>query len=137
MQRRSYGFTLLEILIVLMILGVIAGLAVPAMQGNIERVRSAEALHRMKLTRDAVERYFAVNNTFVGASIFFNTIDFDPNDVTGGQTLYFTYSLRDLTNNTYTVRATRNQYAGCNTIGRIDLDHTGNVNGTGAYTGIG
>lgn len=125
MRRRNVGFTLLEILIVLIILGVLAGLAIPGLQGGVERARANEALQRMKMTKDALQRYRDINDTYSGASIpvfLDSNLDFNPNDTVGGQSLHFTYSLRNLGQNTFTIRATRDQYAGCSTIGRIDLD---------------
>ena len=42
-RRRSWGFTLFEVLLVLVVLGVLAGIAVPMYQGTVEEARSAEA----------------------------------------------------------------------------------------------
>lgn len=56
------GFTLLEIIIVIIIIGVLASLALPRLFRTIEYSRSAEALAAMATIRNAVERCYLMNN---------------------------------------------------------------------------
>lgn len=139
MKKGLSGFTLLEILIVLIILGIMASLTVPSFTGQVERSRAVEALKRLKLTREALANFHAENGTFLGATIPLaggGTLAYNPNSRPFGETLLFTYTFSALGNNFYTVRATRNAFAGCATIGRIEADQNGAVNGTGAYVGL-
>lgn len=63
------GFTLLEIIIVIIIIGVLASLALPRLFRTIEYSRSAEALAAMATIRNAVERCYLMNNGSVGGCI--------------------------------------------------------------------
>ena len=85
------GFTLMEILIVLIILGVLAGLAVPILTKVVDRAEIAEALESIRLTRHALARYYAENQTYGG--VVLENLDYDPNLPVGGQVLLFDYSL--------------------------------------------
>ena len=113
-RNNEKGFTLLEILIVLIILGVIAGLAIPAFQGQVERGRAQEAYQNITHVRDSLGRYFANNNTFVGATLSAacaggGTLDYTPNCAAGNivPTNWFNYAVGGLGAATYTVTATR------------------------------
>lgn len=137
MKKRRSGFTLLEILIVLVILGIIAGLAVPNLQAPIERGRAVEAYRNLDRVRQAMHRYHTKFDTYVGATVpiagFQSSLDFNPNETTTG-TNYFAYRLIDVGANTYRIRATRQSFVGCGqSIGTLTIDETGTIVGTGAY----
>ncbi len=90
--RRNGGLTLIEILIVLIILGVLASLAVPVYQAQIVNTHKQSALRFLGTTRGALARYYSERGTYVGASIgavplFPCNIDFCPNTekTAGGQ----------------------------------------------------
>ena len=55
------GFTLIEMLVVVLIIGVLAAIAVPQYEASIEKSRVAEALVMMKSISDAEQRYFQAN----------------------------------------------------------------------------
>ncbi len=55
------GFTLIEMLVVVLIIGVLAAIAVPQYEASIEKSRVAEALVMMKSIADAEQRYFQAN----------------------------------------------------------------------------
>ncbi len=61
------AFTLLEIIIVIIIIGVLASLALPRLFAMVEYSKAAEALSFMATIRSAVERcYLQQNGTYVG-----------------------------------------------------------------------
>ncbi len=136
-SKKSKGFTLLEILIVLVIIAVLAGLAIPAYQATVEKSRGQEALQFLTSTKESLLRYHAQFNTYVGACfastggcVAPNVLDFDPNAAGGtGQTLIFTYTLPTLTANNFVITATR---AGGGPVGTISLNAAGTVTKTGA-----
>lgn len=56
------GFTLMELIFAVVIVGVLAGLAIPRFSHTIEKSRSAEAIHILETLRNAQEVYKLENN---------------------------------------------------------------------------
>ena len=61
-MRIKTAFTLLELIIVIIIVGVLASLSFPRFFSMIERARSVEALTNIKIFRQAVERCYLIHN---------------------------------------------------------------------------
>ena len=61
MKRQGRGFTLMEVMVTLVILGVVAGLAVPAYFNTVEQGRSNEAKVNLSIIRVG-EKVYADNN---------------------------------------------------------------------------
>ena len=127
-RTRSKGFTLLELVIVIVILAILAGLAVPRYIRTVNRSRANEALTILSELRGSAQRYYARNNASY-ASMAIASLDFDPTDV--GGTANFTYTLGNVGAATFTFTATAT-----NGTGTITLDQAGAVVGTGTYVGI-
>jgi type IV pilus assembly protein PilE len=64
---RNKGFTLLELIIVIVIVGVLASLALPRLFAMVERSRSTEAMADLGLIRQGMEFCLAKNNGNYGA----------------------------------------------------------------------
>ncbi len=64
-QTRSNGFTLLEMLIVVAIMGVLTSIALPAYQNSVRRSARAEAKTELLQVASDQERYFSNFNTYV------------------------------------------------------------------------
>ena len=62
------GFTLLELIIVIVIIGVLATAALGKYIQAVEKARAAEGKHILGIFREAQLRYFAENNPNYGAS---------------------------------------------------------------------
>jgi prepilin-type N-terminal cleavage/methylation domain-containing protein len=58
-SRHQVGYTLLELAVVIVIIGVIAGLGVPRLIESVERSRAADAFDYLSSIRAAQERYQA------------------------------------------------------------------------------
>lgn len=65
MKRK--GFTLLELLIVVIIIGILAGLAVPQFFRVAEKARSAEGVSVIGALRQAQLRYYSLHAVFTNA----------------------------------------------------------------------
>ena len=117
-MRNNKGFTLMEVLIVLIILGVLAGIAVPIYFAQVEKARSAEALASLGAASQSMKRFFAERGTYVGAVFVggdgvatFN-LDYNPGLAVGGQVLRFGYAITAQAAATFTITATRVAAAG-------------------------
>jgi len=102
------GFTLLELLIVVIILGILASIALPQYTSTIEKARSGEAIINVGSIRTALDRYWYQNGV-LPANNNFLSLDIDnPNLVTNK---LYTYEFTDDGTTgavrKYTVTATR------------------------------
>lgn len=59
--RRQMGFTLIELMIVVLIIGVLAAIAYPAYQGHVAKSRRAAAQACMQEGAQFMERYYTTN----------------------------------------------------------------------------
>ncbi len=57
-RERSRGFTLLELMIVVIILGILASVAIPQFSKSVRRSRTVEARNAIGMVRGAELRYF-------------------------------------------------------------------------------
>lgn len=76
-MRQSQGFTLLELLIVIAIIGILAAVSVPAYNNYIIRSKITEATSALSDGRVKIEQFFQDNRTYAGApapsnSTYFN-----------------------------------------------------------------
>ena len=82
MSGSRKGFTLVELAVVIVIIGVLAAFGVPRFMKSVERSKAAEAFSYLSAVRDAQERYQAGNGTYAT-----NLTDLD---ITFSSPTYFT-----------------------------------------------
>lgn len=124
------GFTLIEIVIVVMILAILAGIAMPRYNKTTENARVAEAKNMLGAIREAQMRYAQENDAYAAS---LSTLDIN---VTAGR--YFNFGLPGgcFTDTTDDIigNATRNSYQCCGgyTAGyRINIYEGGNFTSSG------
>jgi prepilin-type N-terminal cleavage/methylation domain-containing protein len=66
-NHRQSGFTLMEVLVVMIIMGVLAGVALPSYGVHIERVRATEGVQLLTALLAAQERFRLENNAYTTA----------------------------------------------------------------------
>jgi prepilin-type N-terminal cleavage/methylation domain-containing protein len=67
--QRAAGFTLIEVLVCVMIIGILASLAVPQYYKSIEKDKASEAVNLMMAMKSAQDRYWAKYGVFCNAAI--------------------------------------------------------------------
>lgn len=66
--ERQRGFTFVELMIVVVIVGLIAAFAYPSYNDYVERTRRSDAQGALMEFAAAMERYYASNNSYLGAA---------------------------------------------------------------------
>ena len=68
LRKNQGGFTLVELMIVVIIVGILAAVAIPMYQGATERAKASEAVAALGTIRGAMRVYYAEHGTYVNAS---------------------------------------------------------------------
>lgn len=99
------GFTLLELMIVVIIIGVLAAIAIPTYTGTVEKARAAEAIANMAGIKSALLIYEQEANTFENAALPTLTTPGNLTVETKGN--LWEYAITAQAANTFTIRASR------------------------------
>lgn len=67
-MKKQMGFTLIELMIVVAIIAVIAGIALPSYQEHVKTSRRADAQGALLGLAQAMEQHFTENGTYAGAA---------------------------------------------------------------------
>lgn len=90
----QYGFSLIEVMIVVAIMGILASIAIPGYQDYIKSGNAAEAPANLANCRVQAEQFYQDNFTYVGFACV-------PSDAK-----FFDYSIENQSAITYTLKAT-------------------------------
>ena len=94
--HQQTGFTLIELMIVVAVIGILAAIAIPNYSEYIKRGKAAEATSNLATLRVKMEQYFQDNRTYIGGAC---------SPTSGAQ--YFTYTCSAApTATAYTLKAT-------------------------------
>ncbi|MBX9753605.1 MAG: prepilin-type N-terminal cleavage/methylation domain-containing protein [Pseudomonadaceae bacterium] len=119
MRRTSSGFTLIEIMIAIAIIGILSAMALPAYQEYVRRAACEDAKGTVTGAASFMERFRAQNNTYANAGAAVGMPNRSP--VSGAQQ----YNIAVVsTADTYTITA--NPIPGTSAGTAISLDNTGN-----------
>lgn len=136
MLKKSTGFTLVEVMIVVAIIAILAGIAYPAYTSHVDRSRRAEAMSALVEMSGDLERYFTVTGAYTTSVIgAFPNVGLGRADAfseTGGYTL--TIASPDLS--TYTITATPRNWVD-NLCNAFTLTNTGIREVSGDFDGDG
>ena len=139
--NKQSGFTIIEILIVIAIMGALVGLAAPLYTAQVERSRKVEALDHLGNIRAAQIRYFSDKTAF---TTDWAKLDYTPKNTAApadiaaatdaaGQKHHFFYTLA-ANATTFTATATRNATVdGGSTANTVTLTNNGAVGGSGIW----
>jgi len=143
--NKRIGFTLIEIIVVIIIVGVLAGLALPRFINSVEFSRSTEALNSMSVIRKSVNRCKVFSNDInecdisLNGLLEFSEIDIDDPGTANNAGALFDYTITINDVDAFTIVATRNTTDGGTAGDTVTLDDAGGVvtkSGTGAFSSI-
>jgi len=130
-MHNEKGFTLVELMIVIVIVGILAAVAVPIYQSNIKKAKMSECDAALGTVRTALRVYFAGNSVYPTAAAgtavtAVSGLDISAEDLNGK---YFVASDYTLTSDdsTYTIKCTKDAIFGAGN--DRTLDHNGNFAG--------
>ena len=107
-KKNSAGFTIVELLIVVVIIGILAAVAIPAYFNYILRSRQADAYHNLLDIKAAQEMYLSMYNEYAGpysplpaaGNTFTKLLSFEYDD-----SKYYSYHIASASASTFTGRA--------------------------------
>ena len=148
LEAKTLGFTLIEIVVVLVILGIITAIALPGLFAQVERHRAQEAINTINLIRTSVEYCGVQNNyNYTTCSTWTNLDISNPSYVPNTNTSpNFTYALNTVNDCSgtppvtpiacYSILATRVRISANKVTVQKDSDGKVTCIGTGAYAGF-
>ncbi|MGD7033769.1 type IV pilin protein [Methylotuvimicrobium buryatense] len=137
-MKAERGFTLIELMIAVAVVGILAGIAYPSYQDSIRKSRRADAKGALMGLANAMERHFTETNSYVGAA----GTDATPANtgapriysIPGQTATFYTITISAAAAATFTVQAVPTGAQNDPRCGTLTLAHTGarGITGTGS-----
>jgi type IV pilus assembly protein PilE len=103
MLKSKRGFTLIELMIVVAVIGILAAIAYPSYTDSVKKSRRSDAKAALISFVGAMERFYTENNTYVGAAA--GTV-FPSEAPIDGNTKYYDLSISVQSETAFTLKAT-------------------------------
>lgn len=136
LKKRLAGFTLIELMMTVAVIGILAAIALPAYQEHVRRTNRAEAKSILLEMAQLLERNFTESNRYdlkSDATSFTLPVTQSPKTGTAKYTIQFAAGTP--TQNTYTLQAIPTGAMASDTCATLTLTHTG-IKGTTADPSI-
>ena len=113
MYKKNKGFTLIELIVAVAIVGILAAIAIPSYQDSVRKSRRSDAKGALMGLANAMERYFTATSSYLGAAGTTATpantgaprIYAPKSPVDGGGPKYYNLTINAATASTYTLYA--------------------------------
>lgn len=135
MKHKWHGFTLIEMLIVVLLIGLIAAIAYPNYEDYLRKARRAEARAALLNFAQGMERWYTANLTYVGAVDASNKPlpQVSPSQLPNGGTPYYNLTADSLSATTYRVIATPTGIMAGDECNPLTVDQAGNRSPAGCW----
>ena len=106
MKQRHAGFTLVEVMVALAIVGVLVAIMYPNFEEYLAKTRRADAQGALVQLSNAMERFYSANNTYAGATLGNAVADIFPAQAPVDRNQkYYNLSIQAADGDSYTLRA--------------------------------
>jgi len=137
-MQKHKAFTLIELMVTVAIVGILASIAYPSYQNSVMKSRRADVKGALLGFANAMERYFTVNNSYLGAGTGGGNTGtptiFSATSPVGGGTAYYNLTISSNpapTASSYTLNAAPTGAQANDKCGTLTLTHTGVKSFTG------
>lgn len=131
-RHAGKGFTLIEVMIVVAVVAILAAIAYPSYQRQIQKSRRTDAKTALLDLATRQERYFTMNNTYVGAADKLGYGGPFPLDVLTSGTAFYQLNVTASSSTGFTATATPvNAQASDTLCGTYTIDQLGTQNSSG------
>lgn len=107
-MKKVSGFTLIELMIVVVVIGILAAIAIPNYQDYLKKSRRADATGTLTSLSAAMERYYTQHNSYLGTAQ--GTLPSAPlaplSAQVGNSNKYYNLTIQNLNASSFTLRAT-------------------------------
>jgi len=128
-KKSTLGFSLLELMVATAILVIIGAIAYPSYLSYMNQTRRADGQTALLDLSNRMERYFTMNNSYVGATL--NTLGANANSPEG----FYNLNITNTSATTYTLQAIpQGPQASDTTCGTLTINELGQKGETGTGT---
>ena len=129
-MRNNKGFTLIELMVVIIIVGILAAVAIPIMKGRIDSARWSEGRAIMGIIARALRSHVAEKGNALTPVPTLSELGFEPGDLdgtyfTGGESGTNDFSWVVNSNNPIDFLVTATAPAGISSPSQVTLNHAG------------
>ena len=104
--RTQFGFTLMELMVTVVIVGILAAIAYPTYMDYVYRSRRSDGQNALLNLANYMEHFFTENNTYTGATLTSGGVTGSLGVTNTSPEGYYTVSISSNTGTAYTLTAT-------------------------------